>query len=134
MQVKKRTLYIICPIVLLIAIMGSIGYARYSEKIEAERAVQRAVDAYNWEVEREYKRMKSQYEDYVETINDNSYSYDFRKRYIRKVYDLIGYQYSYDYDAFDVWSFSQKQRQNEEQDLSMLKSKAADKVYKSINE
>ncbi len=134
MQVKKRTLYIICPIVLLIAIVGSIGYARYSEKIEAERAIQRAVDAYNWEVEREYKRMKSQYEDYVETINDNSYSYDFRKRYIRKVYDLIGYQYSYDYDAFDVWSFSQKQRQNEEQDLSMLKSKAADKVYKSINE
>lgn len=77
----------------------------------------------------------SQYEDYVEIINDNSYSYDFRKRYIRKVYDLIGYQYSYyDYGAFDVWSFSLKQRQNEEQDLSMLKSKAADKVYKSLSE
>lgn len=113
--------------------MGSIGYSRYSDKKEAERAIERAVDAYNWEVEREYKRMKSQYEDYIETINDNSYSYDFRKRYIRKVYDLLGYQYSYDYEAFDVWSFSQKQRQNEEQDLVMLKSKAADKVYKSIN-
>lgn len=134
MQVKKRTLYVVCTIVSLIAITGGIGYSRYSEKIEAERAIQRAVDAYNWEVEREYKRMKSQYDDYVETINDDSYSYDFRKRYIRKVYDLIGYQYSYDYDAFDVWSFSQKQRQNKQQDLSMLKSKAADKVYKSINE
>lgn len=134
MQVKKRTLYIVCPIVLLIAVVGSVGYSRYSDKKAAERAIERAVDAYNWEVEREYKRMKSQYEDYVETINDNSYSYDFRKRYIRKVYDLIGYQYSYDYEAFDVWSFSQKQRQNEEQDLSMLKSKAADKVYKSLSE
>ncbi len=134
MQVRKRTLYIVCPIALLIIIVGSIGYSRYSDKKEAERAIERAVDAYNWEVEREYKRLKSQYEDYVETINDNSYSYDFRKRYIRKVYDLIGYQYSYDYEAFDVWSFSQKQRQNEEQDLSMLKSKAADKVYKSLSE
>ena len=127
-------MYIVCPIVLLIAVVGSVGYSRYSDKKAAERAIERAVDAYNWEVEREYKRMKSQYEDYVETINDNSYSYDFRKRYIRKVYDLIGYQYSYDYEAFDVWSFSQKQRQNEEQDLSMLKSKAADKVYKSLSE
>lgn len=134
MQVKKRTLYIVCPIVLLVAITGSIGYARYSEKKEKERAIERAVDAYNWEVEREYSRMKGQYEDYVETINDDSYSYDFRKRYIRKVYDLIGYQYSYDYEAFDVWCFAQKQRQNKERDLSMLKSKAADKVYKSLNE
>lgn len=134
MQVKKRTLYIAGPIVLLIVIAGCIGYSRYSDKKEAERTIERAVETYNWEVEREYKRMKSQYEDYVETINDNSYSYDFRKRYIRKVYDLIGYQYSYDYEAFDVWSFSQKQRQNKEQDLSMLKSKAAEKVYKSIME
>lgn len=133
MQVKKRTLYIVCPIILLIAIVGSASYSIYSDRKDAERAIERAVYVYNWEVEREYKRMKSQYEDYVETINDNSYSYDFRKRYIRKVYDLIGYQYSYDYEAFDVWSFSQKQRQNEEQDLSMLKSKAADKVYKSFN-
>lgn len=134
MQVKKRTLYIACPIVLLIIIGGCIGYSKYSEKKQTERAIERAVDDYNWEVEREYKRMKSQYEDYVETINDDSYSYDFRKRYIRKVYDLIGYQYSYDYEAFDVWSFSQKQRQNKDQDLSMLKAKAADKVYKSITE
>lgn len=134
MQVKKRTLYIVCPIVLLIVIAGSFGYSKYSEKKEAARAIERAVDAYKWEVEREYNRLKSQYEDYVETINDNSYSYDFRKRYIRKVYDLIGYQYSYDYEAFDVWSFSQKQRQNKEQDLSMLKSKAAESVYQSLNE
>lgn len=134
MQVKKRTLYIACPIFLLIAIIGGVGYSKYSDKKATEKAIERAVDAYNWEVEREYDSMKRQYEDYVETINDNSYSLDFRKRYIRKVYDLIGYQYSYDYEAFDVWSFSQKQRQNKEQDLSMLKSKAADKVYKSLHE
>lgn len=134
MQVKKRTLYVACPMVLLIILGGSIVYSKYSEKKHTERAIEQAVDAYNWEVEREYKRMKSQYEDYVETINDDSHSYDFRKRYIRKVYDLIGYQYSYDYEAFDVWSFSQKQQQNKDQDLSMLKSKAADKVYKTVTE
>ena len=134
MQIKRRTCDIVLPLVLLLLIVGSIGYSRYSEIKKAQRVVELAVEAFNWQVEREYNRMKSQYDDYIETINDNNYSYEFRKRYIRKVYDLLGYQYSYDYEAFDVLSFSQKQKQNKEQDLSMLKSKAANKIYNSQNE
>ncbi|OKY84383.1 MAG: hypothetical protein BHV69_10200 [Bacteroidales bacterium 52_46] len=135
MQVKKRTLYIICSIALLLVI-GGIVYYKYSEKQAKVKAlansIERALDAYNREVEREYDRMKRQYEDYIETIKDSSYSLSFRERYIHKVYDLIGYQYSYGYDAFDVWNFSYEQQKHEKQDLEMLKLKATEKVQKSL--
>lgn len=131
MQIKKRTLIIACSILFLMLIFGGVCYQKYDRQRKEEQALSKLKADYKRAIEREYKNLLRDYESIVETINDYSYSYDFRFEYVVKLnklldyrqYDITGYSYSTVENCID------KQPLNKEEDSELLKRKAKLKVF-----
>lgn len=85
MEVKKRTLIIVCSTLIIVLICGVVVYQAYDHKKKKELALSELKADYDRAVEREYKSLLREYNSIVETINDYSYSYRFRFTYVMKL-------------------------------------------------
>lgn len=132
MQVKKSTLYIICPIFITILTCGYIAYVNYEKKTAEERDKAELRASFEKDCEREYQSLLNEYEFIIKTIKDNSYSDRFRYKYVIKLNDLLGFR------RYKVGTFTEYEavrdcisdlHLNEEKDKNTLKQKAYQKVY-----
>lgn len=131
MQIKKRTLYIVCPIFIIVLIVVYIGYSKYEKKKAEERDRIEFKATFDREVEREYKSLLIEYRSIVETIQDYEYSYDFRFKYVMKLNELLDIR-QYENTSFTYSTVNkciEKQRECEEADKKILKQKAYGIVY-----
>lgn len=131
MQVKKRTLYIICPIFIAILVLGCVAYTNYEKKVAEERDKAELRASFERECEREYKSLLNEYEFIIKTIKDDDYSYSFRRKYVIKLNELLGVSryvtWYNDYRAVDECISGL--RIDDEKNKDQLKRKAYQKVY-----
>lgn len=137
MQIKKRTLYILCPIIAVVLILGYIAYADYKKKAAEERDILELMASFEKECEREYQTLLNEYELIIETIKDHNYSIGLRFKYVMKLnklldvhnlniqqYENTGWEYSTVNNCISDLSV------NENKDKELLKQKAYQKVHK----
>lgn len=128
MVVKKKTLIIVCIIIAVGAIFGTIATVKYVKQLNAEREKIVQKERFDRAVDREYKQLVREYENIVETINDYSYSWSFRYEYVKKLNELLAaevYPINYDSGFYTVSVCVDSLRHNKNRDLEMLKLKAA---------
>ncbi|RHD60165.1 hypothetical protein DW785_23025 [Bacteroides xylanisolvens] len=133
MQIKRSILAIICSILTLVIVFGWVCYKKYDRQRKEELAFSKLMEDFDRAIEREYKNLLQEYESIVETINDNSYSYGFRYRYVVKLnklldcrqYDYIGTEYSTVANCID------EQPRKKKEDLKILKQKAQLKAFEN---
>lgn len=131
MQIKKRTLYILCPIFIIVLIVVYIGYSKYEKKKAEERDRIEFKATFDREVEREYKSLLIEYRSIVETIQDYGYSYELRYDYVNRLNELLDIR-QYENTGFSYSTVDkciEKQRECEDADKKILKQKAYRIVY-----
>lgn len=131
MQIKKKTLYIVCPIILAVIAACCILYINYQEKQSKERDKQELQASFMRAWDREYENQLREYKSIVQTIKDWDYSYEFRFKYVQKLNDLLErrqYKISGS-EYFTVNGCLDDLDRNEEDDKKLLKQKAYEKVY-----
>lgn len=129
-SITKKKLKILCIVGVIIVIISAIGISIYTEKRNEQRRLEAFVSSVDRAIEREYKSLKSQYDSYVEVIEDYSYSYSFRWDYVKKVNKLLGgYVYKIDNLAMDaIYNFLKTQPEREADDLKLLRQVATKNV------
>jgi len=131
MQVSKKTLYILCPVVLVVIAMGCILYYNYQEKQSKERDKHELQASFRRAWDKEYENQLRDYESLVRTIKDRDYSYEFRFKYVMKLNELLGiWQYrntGLEYSTVD--ECLDNLRLNEEDDKELLRQKAYKITY-----
>lgn len=90
MIVKKKSLISICIVIAITSIVCCIVAIKYVKQGNKEKDKIIQEERYNRAVDREYKQLVLEYNDIVETIIDDEYSYDFRCRYVRKLNEFLG--------------------------------------------
>ena len=134
MVVKKRTLIIVCIIIAITLVVGSVTTIKYVRQLNEEREKIAQKERFDRAVDREYKQLVREYNNIVETIKDYDYSLSFRYKYVKKLNELLGssscdlypitsYERSTVYDCIDSL------RYNKERDLNILKLNATFKAY-----
>lgn len=133
MEVKRRTLIRACSALVVVLICGIVIYQVYDRKQKKELALSELKADYDRAVEREYKSLLREYESIVETINDYSYSYSLRFKYVMKLnklldcrqYENTGFEYS------TVDKCIEEQPRKKEEDLKILKQKASYAIFEN---
>lgn len=126
MVVKKNTLIIVCIIIAIGAIFGTIATVKYVKKSNAEREKIVQKERFNRAVDREYKQLVREYDNIVETIKNYDYSYSLRYKYVKKLneflrvtlYPIKSWEYNTVEDCVDSL------RYNRERDLEIIKCNA----------
>lgn len=128
--ITKRKLKILCIVGVIVVIILAIGISIYTEKRDQQRKLNAYVSSIERAIEREYKSLKSQYDSYVEVIEDYSYSYSFRWDYVKKVNKLLGVHiYKINNTAGSgVHNFLKTQPERETDDLKLLRQVATKNV------
>lgn len=135
MQVKKRTLYIVCPILIVIFIVSYIGYYKYEKRKAEERDRIELKKDLDKIVEREYKSLLREYKDIVETIENYDYSSKFRGKYLYKLNNLLESPNRYTKNGsyiYDLTDFQDELNKNEIEDKEILKNIAKRNAYKKF--
>ncbi len=88
--IKKSNLkWIILCIVATIATLFGIS-AIIQKRVNEKRELRELEEYVEKTIEREYKDLVRDYENYKESMEDHDYSYDMRSRYRRKINELVG--------------------------------------------
>ena len=130
MVVKKKTL-INVGIIAVGAIFGTIAIVKFVKQLNAEREEIVQKERFERAVDREYKELVREYDNIVETIEDDDYSYSLRFKYVIKLNEFLGYkcypigysEYSTVDDCLDSLSY------NRNRDLELIKLKAKFNTY-----
>lgn len=131
MQIKKRTLYILCPIILVVIAVSCIFYCNYQAKQSKERDKQELQASFQRAWDREYENQLRDYESIVRTIKNSDYSYEFRFKYVFKLNELLGVR-QYENTGFEYSTVEQcvsKLSYTEEENKKLLKQKAYNITY-----
>ena len=126
MVIKKRTLYIWIPIIAILAVIAFVAYNSYSEKKEKELKMQNMFESYEREVDREYRRLVDRMDCDAKSAMDYEYSYDFRRKEIRRINELFQGRF---YFSTDPYEFAREYRSKRDDALKVLKSIAASNVF-----
>ena len=127
MVVKKRTLIIVCIIIAVTLVVGSITTIKYVRQLNEDREKIVQKERFDRAVDREYKQLVREYDYIVETIKDYDYSLSFRYKYVKKLNELLVaevYPINYDSEFYTVLDCIDSLRHNKNRDLEILKSKA----------
>ena len=89
MTIKKRTLYIWIPIIVVTLIASFVAYNSYTEKRNKELQMQDCMESYDREVDREYRRLVDRMDSDAKTVMDYEYSSSFRRKEIRRINELF---------------------------------------------
>ncbi len=90
MVVKKKTLIIVCIIIAVTAMFGTIATVKYVKQLNEEREKIVQKERFDRAVDREYKQLVMEYDNIVETILNYDYSYSLRYKYVKKLNDFLG--------------------------------------------
>lgn len=132
MQIKKKTLYILCSLVIIVIAVGCYFYHSYNESQSKERDKQELQALFQREWDKEYESQLRDYRSIIRTIKDWDYSYELRFKYVLKLNDLLGtqqYQNTY-HESSTVDNCIDNLKRNEEADKELLKQKAYMITYK----
>ena len=100
MVVKKRTLIIVCIIIAVTLVVGSITTIKYVRQLNEDREKIVQKERFDRAVDREYKQLVREYDYIVETIKDYDYSLSFRYKYVKKLNELLVAEvYPINYDS-----------------------------------
>lgn len=129
MEIKIKTLRKIVVLLCLLSVISIISYYIYDKKrteeirkTEIRRSLEEAID-------REYKDLLREYDSMWKTVQDHSYSIDFRIRYLYKLNDLLEQPNRYtEYEKCSKEEFEERKKE----DKVTLKKIAAKNVYKKI--
>lgn len=129
MVVKKQTLIIVCIIIAVGAIFGTIATVKYVKQLNAKREKIVQKERFNRAVDREYKQLVREYDNIVETIKNYDYSYSFRYKYVKKLNEFLAaefYPINYDSEFLTVENCldSLSYNKNRDRDLNVVKIKA----------
>ncbi|MBQ4344995.1 MAG: hypothetical protein IJC40_03725 [Muribaculaceae bacterium] len=131
MQVKKRTLYIICPIIVVVLICSYITYSDYERKKAEERDKLELKISFERDCEREYQSLIREYQSIVDVIKDRDYSDRFRFKYVTKLNDILGiHQYEISSGYYStIQNCIRDLSINEDEDKEILRQKAYQNTY-----
>lgn len=104
MQIRKKTLYIWCVVLVVFLIGSTVSFVFLSKKIKEKREMERLEAAYEKAVAEEYSDLLFEYDRLVDIINDWNYSYDFRYKYAVQLNNLLGkteYNTGYSWSTVD---------------------------------
>lgn len=125
MTIKKRTLYIWIPIIVIACIVSFFAYNSYTDKRNRELQMQDWMESYEREVDREYRRLVDRMDSDAKTVMDYDYSSSFRRKEIRRINELFNGRFYFSPDPYD---FEREYRSKREEALKVLKSVAASNV------
>lgn len=125
MIIKKRTLYIWIPIIIVSLIVALVAYNSYTEKRNKELQMQDYLESYEREVDREYRRLVDRMDSDAKSAMDYEYSSSFRRKEIRRINELFKRRF---YFSPDPYEFEREYRSKREEALKALKSVAASNV------
>lgn len=135
MEVKVNTIKKLIPFVILLSVISIISYNIYNEKriekmreIEMKKDIEEAID-------KEYKSLLREYNSIVETIQDYSFSIDFRGKYLYKLNKLLDSPNRYTKDGWylkDLDNFEEEFNNKKAEDKEILRIIAARNVCKNI--
>lgn len=131
MQIRKKTLYIWCVVLVVFLIGSAVSLVFLSKKIKEKREMERLEAAYEKAVEEEYSDLLSEYDHLVDIINDWNYSYDFRYKYAVQLNNLLGkteYNTGYSWSTVDGCIEAIKETKDTYKDR--LRNQAELNVYK----
>ena len=126
MQVKKQTLYIVCPIIVGIIILCTVLFNNVQEEKAKERDRQELVDKFKRECDKEYEKQLREYSYLVKSIKDWDYSFSMRFKYVMKLNELLGtWQYENTGNEYStVNNCIDNLSLHEDEDKKLLKQKA----------
>ena len=130
MTIKKRTLYIWIPIIVVALIASFVAYNSYTEKRNKELQMQDWMESYDREVDREYRRLVDRMDSDAKTAMDYEYSSSFRRKEIRRINELFKGRFFFSPDPYE---FEREYRSKREEALKVLKSVAASNVLEKYS-
>lgn len=129
MVVKKKTVIIVCIIIAVTAIIGTIATGKYIKQLNEEREKIVQKERFDRAVDREYKQLVREYDNIVETITNYEYSYSFRYKYVHKLNDFLGDEFypinlNINNEVRTVEDCIDSLRHSRSRDLNLIKIKA----------
>lgn len=132
MVVKKKTLKIVCIIIAVTALFGTIATVKYVKQLNEEREKIVQKERLDRAVDREYKQLVMEYDNIVETIQNYDYSYSLRYKYVKKLNDFLGGDVSYPIKNSEYQTVNDcidSLRYNRNRDLEAIKARATFKIF-----
>lgn len=132
MEIKKSTLRWTIPVVIAVAIIGTVIVSSSIKKNKEERERQEVRDDIERRIDREYRSLKSSFDHYAETACDWDYSQTTREHAAKKMYELTGMYWHNGWSIYMPSEMREKIQERKSDIERTLQDKARENVRKEL--